>query len=162
MNQLDRLESLAQRLVEGSFNRLFPGGPPPAEEPDSAPPPQTREVLSLSADIEQAKRWSLRHEERRLELGSPVINLGRALDNDLVFPELTVSRYHAQLRWRGGRYYVYPPAPAEGNPATLAVGTRAMPAPTVINGRVLGEEPRPLANGDVIHLGKVVLTVLVG
>jgi len=40
-------------------------------------------------------------------LGSPVINIGRRLDNALVIDDPRVSRNHAQLRAEGGRFVVY-------------------------------------------------------
>jgi hypothetical protein len=42
--------------------------------------------------------------ERTFDLTEPVIRLGRALDNDLIIEDRMVSRYHARLRRRYGRY----------------------------------------------------------
>ncbi len=42
--------------------------------------------------------------KRAFDLTQPVIRIGRALDNDLILEEKKVSRYHAQLRLRYGRY----------------------------------------------------------
>ncbi|MBN1873442.1 MAG: DUF3662 domain-containing protein [Anaerolineae bacterium] len=38
------------------------------------------------------------------DLTQPIIHIGRALDNDLIIEDRRVSRYHAQLRRRYGRY----------------------------------------------------------
>jgi hypothetical protein len=42
--------------------------------------------------------------ERTLDLTEPTIRIGRALDNDLIIEDRMVSRYHARLRRRYGRY----------------------------------------------------------
>ncbi len=42
-----------------------------------------------------------------IPLLQPIINLGRRTDNDVVLDAPTVSRRHAQLRWRFGRYIIY-------------------------------------------------------
>lgn len=44
---------------------------------------------------------------RHVSLVKPVITLGRALDNDIVIDDPRVSRHHAQLRLRQGRYVLY-------------------------------------------------------
>lgn len=42
--------------------------------------------------------------ERTFDLTEPTIYVGRALDNDLIIEDRMVSRYHARLRRRYGRY----------------------------------------------------------
>lgn len=42
--------------------------------------------------------------DRTVDLGTSVMRIGRALDNDLILEERQISRYHAQLRQRYGRY----------------------------------------------------------
>ena len=44
---------------------------------------------------------------RHIQLVKPVVTLGRALDNDVVIDDPRVSRHHAQLRVRRGRYVLY-------------------------------------------------------
>jgi pSer/pThr/pTyr-binding forkhead associated (FHA) protein len=44
---------------------------------------------------------------RHVSLVKPVVTLGRALDNDIVLDDTRVSRHHAQLRIRQGRYVLY-------------------------------------------------------
>jgi len=44
---------------------------------------------------------------RHVNLLQPVISIGRALDNDMIIEDSRVSRHHAQLRLRYGRYVLY-------------------------------------------------------
>ncbi len=45
-----------------------------------------------------------RSSERIFDLAHPTVRIGRALDNDLILEDKRVSRHHAQLRRRYGRY----------------------------------------------------------
>ncbi len=45
--------------------------------------------------------------ERTVPLRQAVVSLGRRLDNDIILEHTSVSRVHAQLRLRFGRYVVY-------------------------------------------------------
>jgi pSer/pThr/pTyr-binding forkhead associated (FHA) protein len=156
MSQLDRLEQLAQRLVEGTFNRFFQSQGAPTEPlPQSGGQTQTKEVLSIAAGMQRAGRWALQLNDRRLSLGEPVINLGRALDNDVILDDPTVSRYHAQLRWRQGEYMLYPPDPSLRE-------TNSVSRPhTLVNQVSAAAEPQPLAHADVLQLGQTTITVLI-
>lgn len=42
--------------------------------------------------------------QRTFDLIAPMVTVGRALDNDLIIEDPGISRYHAQLRRRYGRY----------------------------------------------------------
>jgi hypothetical protein len=44
---------------------------------------------------------------RHVALRKPVVSLGRHADNDVVINNSNVSRRHAQVRWRYGRFVVY-------------------------------------------------------
>lgn len=44
---------------------------------------------------------------RHVSLSKPIITLGRRADNDIVLESPAVSRRHAQLRWRYGRFVLY-------------------------------------------------------
>jgi hypothetical protein len=44
---------------------------------------------------------------RHVNLLQPVISIGRALDNEVIIEDPRVSRHHAQLRQRYGRYVLY-------------------------------------------------------
>lgn len=156
MSRFDRLEALAQRLVEGPFNRIFNAGrtPVPTAAPETAPQPETKEVLRLYVGLEEARRWALQLKGRRVVLGEPVLAVGRALDNDMVLNDSTASRYHARLRWRDGRYLLYPPdtslrQPSAGAPHTL------------LNGHPVGSDPAPLSSGDTLTLGNTEILVVV-
>jgi hypothetical protein len=157
MNQLDRLEALAQRLIEGAFNRFFHVAPLAERLEDKI---ETKEVLAL-AHNDMAARWLLRLEDRQIRMGEPVVNIGRALDNDVVISDPTVSRYHAQLRWREGRYHLYPP---ERTPldAQVEAGktkeTKRLPARTTVNQKKL--DRCPLNPGDLLTLGETKIEII--
>jgi pSer/pThr/pTyr-binding forkhead associated (FHA) protein len=42
-----------------------------------------------------------------IPLEKKVTRLGRQLDNDVVFHEEAVSRFHAEIRFEGGKYVLY-------------------------------------------------------
>jgi hypothetical protein len=44
---------------------------------------------------------------RHVDLLQPVVSIGRALDNDVIIEDPRVSRHHAQVRRRYGRYVLY-------------------------------------------------------
>jgi hypothetical protein len=164
MNQLDRLEALAQRLIEGVFNRIFQTQSDAVEEgyTNIEHKTATREVLVLAAHSEVAARWTLQLEDRCFRLGEPVVTIGRALDNDIVLSDPTISRYHAQLRWRDGRYYLYPAEQVSlnggsGQPAELAKKTKRLPAQTTLNSRAVVQSP--LDPGDVLTLGETTIWI---
>jgi pSer/pThr/pTyr-binding forkhead associated (FHA) protein len=77
---------------------------------------------------------------RHVLLDRPVINLGRRVDNDIVIDSPAVSRQHAQLRWRYGRFVLYD------------LGSRAG---TMVNGVAITEAA--LQPGDLISLSDVTL-----
>lgn len=76
--------------------------------------------------------------QRHIPLTQPVYTLGRRLDCDVVLPMPTVSRRHAQLRWRFGRYVLYDLGSTTG---------------TLVNGHPVTEVV--LEPGDVFSLGGV-------
>ena len=51
-------------------------------------------------------RFSLRDEERVFPLESGPILIGRGSENELVLPDFSVSRRHAELRYENGEWYV--------------------------------------------------------
>ena len=63
MKPLNRLEALAQGLIEGAFNHIFQTG-----SRDVKPKIDTKEVLSVPSD-QTAKYWLLQLETRQLRLG---------------------------------------------------------------------------------------------
>jgi len=78
--------------------------------------------------------------ERTYPLTQTVISLGRRLDNHLIFDDLRVSRAHAQIRLRFGRYVLYDLGSTGG---------------TFVNGQRI--EECVLRPGDVISLAGVAI-----
>lgn len=76
--------------------------------------------------------------QQHVPLTRTIYTLGRRLDCDVVLSDPTVSRRHAQLRWRFGRYVLYD--------LGSSAGTR-------VNGHLVAEAV--LEPGDVIRLGTV-------
>ena len=76
--------------------------------------------------------------QRHMPLTRPLYTLGRWLDCDVVLSDSRVSRRHAQLRWRFGRYVLYDLGSTSG---------------TTVNGRLITEVV--LEPGDVFSLGGV-------
>lgn len=152
MNQFDRLETLAQSLIEGVFTWLFKARTHSADV--------AHHLASASAD-RLARRWKLWSEGRQFDLGGPVVRIGRALDNDIILKDSTVFYYHAQLRWRDGRYHLYPPETAvrkrESSPILVDTGQWA--SNSLVNGRPANFYP--LEAGDIVTLGRTMLTVVV-
>jgi pSer/pThr/pTyr-binding forkhead associated (FHA) protein len=72
---------------------------------------------------------------RHVSLNKPVVTIGRALDNDVVIDDPRVSRHHAQLRLRQGRYVLYDTGSSGG---------------TLVNNQPVSEVA--LNAGDVISL----------
>lgn len=72
---------------------------------------------------------------RHISLTAPTVNIGRALDNDVIIEHPRVSRRHAQLRRRHGRYVLYDLGSSGG---------------TLVNGYPIQE--CVLRSGDVISL----------
>jgi hypothetical protein len=73
-----------------------------------------------------------------LEPHDGIVRLGRALDNDVVLPDLSVSRYHAQMRWHGGGWVI---SDLESTNGTFVANKR------------VGADPRPLLTECVLRLG---------
>jgi hypothetical protein len=79
-------------------------------------------------------------EGRRLDLGSGTLTIGRSPENDLVLDDRRVSRKHAEIRLRLGRYTLYDLSSTNG---------------TFLNGKRVSEVA--LSQGDRITLGAAVL-----
>ncbi len=84
-------------------------------------------------DLKQVDAYLIVEGKRHVPLDRPVVTIGRLLDNDIVLELSTVSRRHAQIRWRYGRFILYD------------LGSRAG---TAVNGEPIRE--RVLQPGDVI------------
>jgi hypothetical protein len=141
----------SQSVGPGTVEIKIDDTPPVFDEAPSDPPPSNA-----------ANHWILQCEERQFRLGEPVVRVGRALDNDIVLSDRTVSRYHAQLRWRNGAYHLYPPTPSVNGGAESGVSTLILnigDALPLVNQKPVAQTV--LAPGDVVKLGNVVMTVMV-
>lgn len=78
--------------------------------------------------------------KRHVPIDSAVLGIGRQLDNNLVLDDSTISRKHAQIRWRFGRFVIHD------------VGSKSG---TFVNGKKVSESV--LESGDIITLGKISL-----
>ena len=82
---------------------------------------------------------------RHVALEKPMVSIGRRPDNDIVIDSTTVSRQHAQIRWRFDRFVLYD------------VSGRGR---TSVNGETVSEHV--LRPGDVIALSDVLLVYAEG
>jgi len=78
---------------------------------------------------------------RHVALERPLLTIGRRTDNDLVVDAATVSRRHAQIRWRYGRFVLY--------------DLSGRPGRTLVNSQPITEYA--LQSGDVITLADIKL-----
>lgn len=78
--------------------------------------------------------------KRHIALNQPLLTIGRRIDNDIVIDSSAISRRHAQIRWRYGRFVIYDLGSSGG---------------TRVNGLPVTESV--LHNGDVISLSLVPL-----
>ena len=93
-----------------------------------------------TAPLRQLDAYLIIGGRRHVVLDKAVNTIGRSLDNDIVLEDPGVSRIHAQIRWRNGRFAIFD------------LGSRAG---TRINGRPYHETD--LKSGDVITLGAAAL-----
>ncbi|WP_420627894.1 FhaA domain-containing protein [Candidatus Leptofilum sp.] len=64
-------------------------------------------AAQFAADIAALDAYLIVDGQHHVPLTKSVISLGRSTDNDVVLDALTVSRKHAQIRWRYGRFILY-------------------------------------------------------
>ncbi|HRQ40822.1 MAG TPA: DUF3662 domain-containing protein [Chloroflexota bacterium] len=64
----------------------------------------TAEVMQAIQDLDAYLIVDGRH---HIPLDKPIMTIGRRADNDVVLDAATVSRRHAQLRWRYGHFILY-------------------------------------------------------
>jgi len=88
--------------------------------------------------IEELDAFLIIEGRQHLPLDRPLMTLGRRVDNDIVLDSPSISRQHAQIRWRYGRFILYD------------LGGRGR---TLVNGQVVTE--CVLQAGDVISLSNV-------
>lgn len=78
----------------------------------------------------------------RFEPGSRTVRIGRAVDNDIVIGDSTVSRQHAFVEFHDGNFLI---ADAGSSSGVEKMGFR------------VGTTPEPLASGDEVRLGDTIL-----
>jgi hypothetical protein len=94
----------------------------------------------FAAEIAALDAYLIVDGQRHVPLVKSVTSLGRSVENDIVLDAPTVSRQHAQIRWRYGRFILYD------------VSRRGR---TLVNSQVINETV--LKSGDVISLSDVKL-----
>ena len=102
---------------------------------------ETQASVAMRAELERAPDaapFLIIGGRRTVPLDRSIITLGRSLDNDVVVNDTRVSRHHAQLRRRAGRYVIYDMGSSGG---------------TQVNGDRVSE--CLLQPGDVINLAGV-------
>lgn len=129
-------------LFDSAHGARLDGGPgtngPAALREDTAryPVPHTRVPSTILRSVAPDGR------ERRFEISTPLVTIGRATDNQLVLDDRRASRHHARLTARAG-----------GLVFTDLDSTNG----SVVNGKRVREVA--LGPGDRIELGKTVLFV---
>ncbi len=90
--------------------------------------------------IQEADAFLIIQGGRHVSLDRPITRIGRRMDNDIVFESPSISRYHAQIRWRQG-YFVLFDISSHGR--------------TLVNGVQVQEHV--LRPGDVISFSDILL-----
>ena len=141
---LDRPRVFKVLLVEDSH---LSNGMVRVESKDAPEKEQITQIqerpLNNQAELEAIKRldaFLIVTGEKHITLEKPLVTLGRSLDNDVILDDATISRKHAQIRWRFGRFVLY----------DLSKKGR-----TVVNGVKVSEHA--LEPGDVIALSQVMI-----
>lgn len=107
----------------------------PAEGEDESATCQMDGESSLPSEPSPGRCFLIVGGTRHVPLTAPTVNIGRALDNDVIIEHPRVSRHHAQLRHRYGRYVIYDLGSSGG---------------TLVNGYPVQE--CVLRSGDIISL----------
>jgi hypothetical protein len=94
-----------------------------------------RPQIDAEVDIATLDAFLIVNGKNHVALEKPTINIGRVAKNDIVLTSAKVSRNHAQIRWRYGKFVLYD------------LGSRAG---TYVNANLVRETV--LAAGDVITL----------
>lgn len=115
----------------------------PVYDLDSSTQVQPRPSLSQLTEIEAIQNldaYLIVAGERHVPLEKPLITLGRQLDNDIVLDSTSISRKHAQIRWKYGRFVLH---------------NLSKRGKTIVNGSPISEYA--LNPGDVITLSRTML-----
>lgn len=94
----------------------------------------------IQAALAAKENLVLAVEGREIALDKPLLTLGRSLDNDVVLDDRRVSRHHAHIKRRYGKYCLYDLGSVNG---------------TFVNGQRIDE--CVLRQGDLISLGGIEL-----
>lgn len=108
---LNKLEIRLQALVEGTADRLSSADDAIVNPQDEA----TELTAALKVESEATipvqplplRAFLVVDGVRMFPLNQSIISIGRAPENDLVIPDVRVSRQHAQLRAVGGRFVLF-------------------------------------------------------
>jgi hypothetical protein len=94
--------------------RWMPEGAAKVAEGEDVEMERTRDMESGEVEAEaaaaiapQGRPFLILEGHRHVNLLQPVVSIGRALGNDIIIEDPRVSRSHAQLRQRYGRYVLY-------------------------------------------------------
>ncbi len=106
---------------------------------------QLRPENAVTAEVMQAIQvldaYLIVDGRHHIPLDKPIMTIGRRADNDVVLDAVTVSRRHAQLRWRYGHFVLYDLSQRHGR--------------TTVNNQPVAE--CVLQPGDIITLSQVKL-----
>jgi hypothetical protein len=135
----------AGRLV--IHTALAGGSPLDADELQITQALRADEIEGAAAQRQAAARepLTLATNERVIALDNPPVSVGRSLDNDVILQQPSVSRHHAQVIFRHGRWLLRDLGSTHGS---------------WVNGHRLGAgQDCILRAGDVVSLGDAVLEV---
>ncbi len=108
-----------------------------------SPEADGNDTKQFQPTLPPANRWQLRLPNGTVSLGMPIVRIGRDAANDVVLTHPTVSRHHAQLRWKNNVYFVE---------------NLSRRQPLGLNFTAV-EKPTPLKAGDSLQLGQVTIRV---
>ncbi len=101
---------------------------------------QGASVGEVNQDTSAPKALLIISGNRHVPIEKPILNIGRQQDNDIILNQPSVSRHHAQIRLRFGRYMLFDLGSTRG---------------TTVNGTPVREAI--LQSGDVINLAGITL-----
>lgn len=149
-------ERLTRLLDDAATRAAFRKAPVPVLVWENAPPPKLSQellwVTNPKIRIERPGDDPLIYRIEKSPRGNAFglgITLGRAVNNDLVLDDPSVSRFHAYLVL-DEHSKVWHVVDAESSTGTFCAGERLAP-----------RRPAPLADGEVVRVGLVDLTFLV-
>lgn len=92
----------------------------------------------MAKTMQQRQAWLIVNGKEHIELNEMVMHIGRKTDNEIVLDSPTISRVHAQIRWRYNHFNLFD------------LGSRAG---VIVNGERV--EECILQPGDVIQLAEI-------